>query len=565
MRREPHAPPPEECRAVSEQRTSTPRTDLERVAWPEVDDVFLDALEANGSCRKTEAGDVLFEVGQPGYDLIYIQSGSIDILDRSKDEIVVTIGEGNFVGELGMLMEQETFFAGVVRDPGSIILVEQDRLRSLVATVPEVSDVIVTAFAARRRLLLDWEEGGLVLIGDPSDASTLRLREFATRNSLPHQFVDRSDAEAMAERADVDLGDAECVAIDRHGRVLADPSTLELAKALGLEISPGLDGVYDMVVVGAGPAGLAAAVYGASEGLRTLVIEDTAVGGQAGTSSRIENYLGFPTGISGGELAFRGEVQAVKFGARISVPHRAVGLEQVEGGYEVLLDKGPCIEARSVVIATGARYRRLPVRRLRQFEGAGVFYAATDLEARFCGETNAVVVGGGNSGGQAAMFLSRYATHTYVVVRSDGLEDTMSSYLSSRIADDERIELLTKTEVTALHGGDTLEAVTLTNSETGEERRVETTALFVMIGATPNTEWLGPTAECDDEGFLCTGRNAGPDATAYETSCPGVFAVGDVRAGSVKRVASAVGEGSVVVAAVHRYLARLDESESDRT
>ena len=549
---------------MSEARTSTPRSDLERVAWPEVDDVFLAALEENGSCRKTATGDVLFEVGQAGYDLIFIESGSVDIVDRSTGEVVVTIGEGNFAGELGMLMEQETFFACVVRDPGQIIVVEQDRLRTLVATVPEVSDVVINAFAARRRLLLDWEEGGLVLIGDPNHAGTLRLREFATRNSLPHRFVDRSDAEAMAECGDIDTGEAECIAIDRQGRVLRDPSPLELAKALGLEISPGLDGVYDMVVVGAGPAGLAAAVYGASEGLRTLVIEDTAVGGQAGTSSRIENYLGFPAGISGGELAFRGEVQAVKFGARISVPHRAVGLEPVEGGYEILLDQGPCIEARCVVIATGARYRRLPVPRLRQFEGSGVFYAATDLEARFCGDTNAVVVGGGNSGGQAAMFLSRYATHTYVVVRTDDLEQTMSSYLSSRIRDDERVELLTRTEVTRLHGGDSLEAVTLTNTETGEEQRVETRALFVMIGATPNTEWLGDHAACDEEGFLLTGRRAGTDATTYETSCPGVFAVGDVRSGSVKRVASAVGEGSVVVAAVHTYLSALAEREESR-
>ncbi|MCG8456601.1 MAG: FAD-dependent oxidoreductase, partial [Holophagales bacterium] len=318
----------------------------------------------------------------------------------------------------------------------------------------------------------------------------------------------------------------------------------------GMDLQVEKGELYDLAVVGAGPAGLAAAVYGASEGLCTLVVEDTAIGGQAGTASRIENYLGFSTGISGSELAYQGEIQAVKFGARITVPRRAVALRRIDEGFELTLDDGSRARTRSVVIAAGVQYRRLPLERLEALEGAGVYYAATHLEARLCAGSDAVIVGGGNSAGQAAMFLSRHARCTHIMVRGEGLAATMSSYLSERIHGDPHIRLWTRTEVAALHGEEQLEAVTLRDRDSGETSRVEASALFVMIGAAPNTGWLQGTLELDEHGFVTTGQGGEP----YGTSLAGVYAVGDIRSGSVKRVASAVGEGSVVVSAIHRYL-----------
>ena len=384
----------------------------------------------------------------------------------------------------------------------------------------------------------------------------MALLEFASRNRIPHRFVDRAEAAAVAEiAAACALPETGTAVITGRNAVLADPDKRALADALGLRFAVDAARTYDLTVVGAGPGGLAAAVYGASEGLSTLVVEDTAIGGQAGTSSRIENYLGFSTGVSGAELAYQGEIQAVKFGARLAVPRRAVALRDgtcaeepgAEGSrepcLELELDDGARVRTRTVVLANGVQYRRLPLDRLEDFEGAGVYYAATELEARFCRGTDAVIVGGGNSAGQAAMFLSRHARRTHIVVRGQGLTETMSSYLSSRIEGDPRIELVTCCEVAALHGGERLEAVTLRNRDTGAERRIETRALFIMIGAAPYTDWLRGTVDLDAKGFVVTGRGGDP----FATSKAGVFAVGDIRAGSVKRVASAVGEGSVAV------------------
>ncbi|MEL6751605.1 MAG: FAD-dependent oxidoreductase, partial [Pseudomonadota bacterium] len=399
------------------------------------------------------------------------------------------------------------------------------------------------------------------VIGDENDPACMGLLEFITRNRLPHHFINREDddgVKACMIEHDVpeEIREHGCLVIATSGRKLYNPTTMELARALGMELIPDENTVYDLAVVGAGPAGLAASVYGASEGLCTIAVEDVAVGGQAGTSSRIENYLGFPTGISGTELAFRGTTQAVKFGGRISVPHRATKLEREDDTFTLTLNDKERLKARSVILACGAQYRRLPLSNIADFEGAGLYYAATDLEARFCRNTTAVIVGGGNSAGQAAMFLSRYADCTYVVVRNDGLAATMSSYLTRRIADDDRIKLVTHTEVTKLIGedGSHLSAIELTNRNTGETERVDTKALFVMIGAAPNTGWLDGQIALDEKGFVITGAAARDGATTYETSMSGLYAAGDIRADSVKRVASAVGEGSVVVSAVHRYL-----------
>ncbi len=536
-------------------RTSTPKTALEETAWPRLDEDTIDTFRRAGEERTVRAGDVLFEVAEPSYDFIYVVEGSVDIVDRAENRVIVHIEAGHFVGELGMLMGQKTFFAGVAGAESRVIVVALRKLLDLIATVPEVADIVVTAFAARRRLLMQWGEGGLVIVGTEDDASALRLREFAGRSRIPHRWIDRRDTEALAELTEYcELPESGAAAVIGRSRVLVSPSPRELAVALGLDLGADVTEPFDVVVVGAGPAGLAASVYAASEGLSVLAIEDTAIGGQAGTSSRIENYLGFPMGIAGSELAYLGEVQAVKFGARLTVPRRAVKLLSGPDCYTLELDDGRCVSGRSVVLANGVQYRRLPLDRLEEFEGRGVYYAATDLEARFCRDTEVVIIGGGNSAGQAAMFLSRYATCTHVVVRGDGLAATMSSYLSDRIESDDRIRLWTHSEISYLGGDDALTSATIRNRDTGEETTIGTRALFIMIGAAPKTEWLGGRVALDDKGFVLTGRDAGADLDGYATSCPGVFAVGDVRSGSVKRVASAVGEGSVVISAVHAFL-----------
>ncbi len=536
-------------------RTSTPTSELERVAWPQLDDAVIETLRERGESRAVQAGEILFEIGQDSYDLIYVEEGAIEIIDRAGDSVVVRIEASNFVGELGMLMGQKTFLAGEVCEGGRVIVVPQATLRELVATVPEVGDVIVTSFAARRRLLMEWGEGGLIILGDEDDRSALRLREFASRSQIPYRWVDRADEAAVAEIAEsCDLPATGAAVVVGRAEVYAEPSPRELAAAMGLDLVADTKELFDVLVVGAGPAGLAASVYAASEGLNVLAIEDTAIGGQAGTSSRIENYLGFPKGVAGAELAYLGEVQAVKFGARITAPRRATQLHKNGGFYELTLDDERCVRGRTVILANGVQYRRLPLERLEEFEGRGVYYAATELEARFTRDTQAVIVGGGNSAGQAAMFLSRTAACTHILVRGDGLSDTMSSYLSDRIESDERIQLWTHSEVSHLDGNERLERVTIRNRETGAEQAVDARALFIMIGAAPNTSWLDGQIALDDKGFIRTGRDAGDDLDGFATSLPGVYAVGDIRAGSVKRVASAVGEGSVVVSAVHGYL-----------
>ena len=540
---------------IQQPRTSTPTTELEHTAWPQLDDAIIKTLRERGESRAVQAGDILFEIGQDSYDLIYVEEGAIEIIDRAGDSVVVRIEAGNFVGELGMLMGQKTFLAGEVCESGRVIIVPQATLRELVATVPEVGDVIVTSFAARRRLLMEWGEGGLIIVGDEDDRAALRLREFASRSQIPYRWVDRADGAAVAEIAEsCNLPATGAAVVVGRAEVYADPSPRELAAAMGLDLVADTTEVFDVLVVGAGPAGLAASVYAASEGLSVLAIEDTAIGGQAGTSSRIENYLGFPKGVAGAELAYLGEVQAIKFGARITAPRRATRLHKNGDLYELTLDDERCVRGRTVILANGVQYRRLPLERLEEFEGRGVYYAATELEARFCRDTQAVIVGGGNSAGQAAMFLSRTASCTHVLVRGNGLGDTMSSYLSDRIEGDERIQLWTHSEVNQLHGDERLERLTIRNRETGETHEIDTRALFIMIGAAPNTNWLDGQIALDAKGFILTGRDAGDELDGFATSLPGVYAVGDIRAGSVKRVASAVGEGSVVVSAVHGYL-----------
>ncbi|MCR9142700.1 MAG: FAD-dependent oxidoreductase [bacterium] len=547
--------------------SSNPKSRLEVEAWPDLEPAAVERLRAAGVTRAVEVGDVLFEVDQDSYPLAYIERGAVSIVDRANDQVVSQVDAGDFVGEIGMLMGQRTFFAGVVSAAGSIIEVQPDALRELVATVPEVGDAVVSAFAARRRVLIEWGEGGLVIVGDEGDPDARRLRQFVGRNRIPHRWLDRADAAGVAAlAATCDLPATGTAVVTGRSAVLASPSTRDLARAIGLDLAADATGkVFDVLIVGAGPAGLAAAVYAASEGLSVVVVEDTAIGGQAGTSSRIENYLGFPQGVSGTELAYRGQIQAIKFGARFVAPRRATSLNchDDSDSFHVGLDDDTVLKSRSLVLANGVQYRRLPLDRLAEFEGRGVYYAATEIEARFCRDTEVVIVGGGNSAGQAAMFLSRYATCTHIVVRGEGLAATMSSYLSTRIENDDRIKLWTHTEVARLGGGDSsdsgdvgdsLKEITLRDRNSGKESRIASAALFIMIGAAPNTDWLGGQIALDDNGFVLTGRDARPDLDSYATTLPGVYAVGDLRSGSVKRVASAVGEGSVVISSVHKHL-----------
>ena len=535
--------------------TSDYARDLARDAWPDMPDELLERLRKVGEVEHRAEGEALFTFGEPGYDFFHILSGRMGVIDPTTEEVVMTAGAGNFAGELGMLMGQSAFMDGKMLEAGDILRVPNRAFRDLLQTDPEISTLIIDAYTARRRLLVEWGEGGLILIGTEDDPCLVNLLSYAERNQIPHRYICRSDTDALAElRKSCEIPSEGCVAVIGNAQVLESPSPQDVADAIGLDIKADSGRTFDVAIVGAGPGGLGAAVYAASEGLSTLIIEDTAIGGQAGTSSRIENYLGFPAGISGADLAYRAEVQAVKFGAYLTAPRRVVRCEKVDGMFRLELNSGECFKACSVVLANGVQYRRLPLDGLAEYEGRGVYYAATQLEARFCRDTNAVIVGGGNSAGQAAMFLSRAADCTHMLVRGEGLAETMSSYLSDRVHSDDRIRLRTRSEVVGLHGDTRLEAVTIRDNATGEEERVDTRALFIMIGAVPNTDWLPSELELDDKGFIKTGDDTDTECGPYATSIAGLYAVGDVRSGSVKRVASAAGEGAVVVSFIHRYL-----------
>jgi thioredoxin reductase (NADPH) len=448
-----------------------------------------------------------------------------------------------------------------------------ERLRELVSQDPALGDLVLRAYLIRRSILIELGVG-LRIIGSRFSPDTKRLLEFAARNLLPHRWIDLErdrEAEELLSQLGVKPEDTPVV-IWRGEQVLRNPSNPELARSIGLRDPSSVPISCDLVVVGAGPAGLAAAVYGASEGLTTVVLDGVATGGQAGTSSRIENYLGFPSGISGSELAGRAVLQAEKFGASINVPAEATALEQRDGHHVVKLDGGNAIAARTVIIATGARYRRLDVPRLEQFEETSVYYAATQVEARVCHNDPVAVVGGGNSAGQATVFLAQHAARVRLVVREDALNRNMSRYLVDRIERLGNVEVLLNTEVRELLGDDTLEALVVEDNRTGERRTVDARAMFVFIGVRPYARWLADQLALDDNGFILTGTDAaglsragqagqaGRGPLPLETSRPGVFAVGDVRSGSVKRVASAVGEGAMAVRLVHDHLQQVGGS-----
>jgi thioredoxin reductase (NADPH) len=537
-------------------------------AFPRLDETQLQALESWGRRRPAERRAVLVAEGDSELELPVMLSGrvaEVEGFDTPDARVVRVHGPGRFLGELGVLTGEPSFATAVVVDPGEVLIIPADRLHALAATERAFGDQLLRAFFVRRWLALG-EGVGFRIIGSRYSREARQLREFAARNRLPHRFLDvEEDPSAEQLLRQLGLGPEETPIVLYRGRVLRKPTTAELADAFGLRDESSSQGIHDLIVVGAGPAGLAAAVYGASEGLDTLVLDAVAPGGQAGRTSSIENYLGFPSGISGGELAERAELQAEKFGARRDVPAEVVAMHRSDGNYVLRLADGPDIVGRCVIVATGVRVRRLPVPELERFEDTCVYYAATPVEAQQCVGDPVVVVGGGNSAGQAATFMADHAAQVRLVVREAKLDENMSRYLADRIEREPRIEVLLHTEVARLEGRSRrLETVVVKDTVTGELDRLPARDIMVFIGGTPSTSWLPDSVTVDDGGYVLTGpaaRRAPYEEGVQdlplllETSLPGVFAAGDVRSGSVKRVASAVGEGAMAVRMVHEHLA----------
>lgn len=514
------------------------------------------ALREAGAVVTYPAGTFLSRPGDPADCFRYVEDGEIEFVNAYTDErhLQTTLGPTQFTGEIAFLNGSALSWAlRAVRDT-RVIEVPREVMLTLMAQIPEMSDIVITVLAARRRRQLEDRDSTLTLIGEDHDRDVRRIAEFASRNRIPYTSLSLGSPQATRTAQSCSITESKPAVIFGRDVVVTDPTPEKIAHLLGLNRDLRDDESFDVLIVGGGPAGVAAGVYAGAEGLRALVIEDVAIGGQAGTSSRIENYMGFPTGISGGDLIWRGEVQAMKFGTRFAMPRRVAKLERLEdGAFCATFDNGERVRGRAVIVAAGVQYSRLPIERLSSFEGAGIYYAATEIEARYCKGTRAVIIGGGNSAGQAAMYLSRSAISVHVLVRGASLAASMSSYLSSRLEADPAISIEYGAEVVAVHGEQHLEAVTVRDLNTGATRQIATRALFVMVGAAPNTEWISGLIKLDSKGFVQTGAEAGA-ASPFATSQPGIFAVGDIRAGSVKRVASAVGEGSVVMSKVWEYL-----------
>jgi thioredoxin reductase (NADPH) len=537
------------------------------VAFPTLGVDEIAVLDALGTRRRIEPGEYLYRAGDTTYDFYVVLAGEVEIVIASDgaERLIARHGPGRFLGELNMLTGLRVFVSARVARPGEVIVVPVDELRRLLATRPDLSDLILAAFIARREILMTGAASAVRVIGSRFSPESSAVREFLTRTGIPHEWVDADrDVAVEGTLEELGVGADELPVVIVSGEVLRRPTPGALAQYLGLTLDSVPSRCFDLVIVGGGPAGLAAAVYGASEGLDTLGIEETAVGGQAGTSSRIENYFGFPLGISGTELTKRALVQAEKFGAHLTAPCSAVSLRQHAGHLMVGLQDGTEIAGRAVIAATGARYRRLDAARLDEFESTSVYYAATESELRECRGAPVVVAGGGNSAGQAAMFLSQSCPIT-LIIRGSDLGKSMSRYLVDRIEADPRITVRAKTRIIALEGDGQLQSMRVVDPD--GEAKLPAAALFSFIGAEPNSGWLSSCAALDDDGFVLTDRALAVEQLGerwaalarpplpYETSRPGLFAVGDVRSGSTKRVAGAVGEGSAAVRAVHEYLA----------
>jgi len=547
--------------------------DAKTQAFPTLTEAQIGRVRSVASLRRVRAGEILFEPGDTAVPFFVLLSGAMEIVqsDFAGERAVATHEAGSFTGEITMISGQRCLVRGRVTEAGEFIEVTPGNFRLLIARDAELGEIFLRAFILRRMALITSGQGNVILMGSRHSADTLRLREFLGRNAHPYNYVDLdsdSTSQELLDRFHVKVSEIPVV-ICGGRTVLRNPSNQEVADCLGFNVSVDQSQVRDLVIVGAGPSGLAAAVYAASEGLDALVIETDAPGGQAGSSSKIENYLGFPIGVSGQELAARAITQAQKFGAKMLIGHSVMRLDCNRRPYALILDNGNAIAARAVIISTGAQYKKPAIANLKRFEGLGVYYGATYIESRLCQDQDVVVVGGANSAGQAAVFLSQTARKVHMLVRSDRLSDTMSRYLIQRVAENPKIEMHTRTEIVGMEGNGQLERVTWKDHRADQTSTHDVCHVFMMTGAAPRTDWLTGCVAMDDKGFILTGRDLELPAELasrvpwplprspymLETSLPGVFAVGDVRAGNVKRVASAVGEGSIAVHLVHRVLA----------
>jgi thioredoxin reductase (NADPH) len=543
------------------------------IAFPKLPDLQIAALSRLGHERDVAAGEILFAEGDRDFCFFVVLEGLVAIEEHSSGQTrAVTVHEPReFTGDVDMLSGRSALVTARMQTPGRVLALGAESLRRAVSELPELSETLLKAFLTRRTLLLQEGFEGIKIIGSRFSPDAHRLRDFANRNAIPFTWLDLEadvEAETLLRHFGVPAS-ATPVVIGRDGKLLTNPTLAELGHCVGLDAHLHPGDIYDLVVVGAGPAGLAAAVYAASEGLSVLTLDAVAAGGQAGTSTRIENYLGFPTGISGADLTANATLQAQKFGASITVPRAVVELRTEGGEQAAVLDDGSTVRGRCVLVATGVNYRRLDVPGIREFEGRGVYYAATDMEARLCKGEEVVVVGGGNSAGQAIVYLSRYARRVHVVLRGNDLARSMSRYLIARLEQLRNVHVHRGAHVAGVEGDGHLTRVRIQGGD-GAEAAVATTALFLFIGADPRTGWLRDCVQLDKHGFVLTGQSLPPDTLTserwrtagrapffLETSVPGVFGAGDARSGSVKRVASAVGEGAMAVTFVHAHLGAL--------
>jgi thioredoxin reductase (NADPH) len=541
---------------------------------PQLDPEQLARLRPYGEERPTTAGQVLFREGDLAYDFIVVLTGSVTVGDHAAGAVreLATLGPSRFVAELGILTGERVFATAFVTEPGTVLVVPVDRLHELLAQGQQLSDVIMQVLLRRRQWFLQ-QRAGFQIFGSATSRDARRLREFAARNRLPHVWVDveaDSTASATLVRHGLSLSDSPVVLM-RGGEVLRNPSNTQLARAAGLGGGVVPRQTLDVAVIGAGPAGLAAAVYGASEGMATAVLDGVGVGGQIGTTSRIENYLGFPVGVSGEEFAERSFVQVLRFGATLLVPKTAVGLAERDGDYVIALDEGDELAARTVIIATGVSYRRLDTTDLERFEGAGVFYTPLGAQDQIAPGDAVVIVGGGNSAGQAATWLADHGHPVTIVIRGEGLSSSMSQYLIDRMSRQPAVTIMPNSVVREADGAERIERVVVENVTTSAQQTLAASAVFVLIGAEPHTRWLPESIVLDGQGFIVTGpdlgmqardasrwQRIGRDPYLLETSLPGVLAVGDVRSRSIKRVASAVGEGSIAIRLASEHLNRRD-------
>jgi len=545
--------------------------DANTQAFPKLTKAQIDRLRPAGKCRTVKAGDILFEPGDTNVPFFVLLTASMEIVQpdfTGAEKLIVNHPPGEFTGEIAMISGQRCLVRGRITSPGEVLELPGDRLRSVVSRDVELSEIFMRAFILRRLALISTGKGNVIVLGSRHCANKLHIRECLTRNSHQYYYIDLDTDKASQELLDrFEVKTHEVPVVICNSRtVLRNPSTQQLADCLGLNASVDQALIRDVIIVGAGPSGLAAAVYAASEGLDALLIEADSPGGQAGSSSKIENYLGFPAGISGQDLATSGYTQAQKFGADIMIAKTAKALVCDRKPFAIEIDGTKGVPARTVVIASGAHYRKLPLDNLSHFEGSGIYYAATFVESQLCGAEDVIVVGAGNSAGQAALYLAQTAHRVYLLVRSNELGASMSRYLVRRIEDSPAIEVRLQTEIVALQGGDGLDGVSWRDARTQKVEDHDIHHVFVMTGAIPNTQWLNGCVTLDEDGFIKTGPAWSQEELAaahwplarspylLETSLPGVFAAGDVRGGNVKRVASAVGEGSIAIAFVHQFL-----------